>query len=285
LAVNTNVYVNYTSILANFEQLSLNTNTLSWLGNMAKVCRSVYEYGEDVNAQDHHTGDTPLHRTCYTNDSDIASVLLLAEADETITNDRGQTPVQLAVEYNSVEVLPLLDVSSKWKFLVRSHRLRRRTAVRVMMTLVKWKVQQSKLLPSKLLQAAREGRIDDVSQLSKHFAADVDMLSRALNWACEYVQINVVTWLVEHTVLRDDGVRLGGALVRACCEGQLNVVTWLVEHTVLRDDVEAVEFWTESACCEGQLNVVTWLVEHTVLRDDGEALSVGLTSGLIVMVS
>jgi hypothetical protein len=48
------------------------------------------------------------------------------------------------VKVASVKVLPLLDVSSKWKLLVRSHRLRRRTAVRVMMTLVKWKVIQRK---------------------------------------------------------------------------------------------------------------------------------------------
>lgn len=39
-------------------------------------------------------------------------------------------------ERGNVEMLSLLDVSSKWKMLVRSHCLRRRTAVRVMMTLI-----------------------------------------------------------------------------------------------------------------------------------------------------
>jgi hypothetical protein len=39
-------------------------------------------------------------------------------------------------EKGNVEMLSLLDVSNKWKRLVRSHRLRRRTAVRVMMTLI-----------------------------------------------------------------------------------------------------------------------------------------------------
>jgi hypothetical protein len=148
--------------------------------------------------------------------SDCVGALLLAGADETITNDNGQTPVQWAVKWDSVKVLSLLDVSSKWKLLVRSHRLRRRTAVRVMMTLVKWKVQQtrsmwtraimkfhttmvlvevqqSKLLQSKLLQAALEGRIDDVSQLSTRFAGDVDTLSEALYNASKLAQLNVVT--------------------------------------------------------------------------------------------
>jgi hypothetical protein len=32
--------------------------------------------------------------------------------------------------------------------------------------------------------------------------------------ACQYGQLNVVTWLVEHTVVRDDGDWLGRALVR-----------------------------------------------------------------------
>jgi hypothetical protein len=88
--------------------------------------------------------DTHLYTGLVINNSDIVGALLLAGADETITNDDGLTPVQLAVLLNFVKVLPLLDVSSKWKLLVRSHRLRRRTAVRVMMTLVKWKVIQRK---------------------------------------------------------------------------------------------------------------------------------------------
>jgi hypothetical protein len=61
------------------------------------------------------------------------------------------------------------------------------------------------LLRDRLWEAAREGRVDDVSQLSTHFTGDVDTLGGALYWACEYGQLNVVTWLVEHTVLRDDG--------------------------------------------------------------------------------
>jgi hypothetical protein len=112
----------------------------SWL-DMTELCRQAYVFGEDVNEQDNYNGNTPLHTACYDDNSESVGALLLAGADETITNDRGQTPVQWAVEYGRVKVLSLLDVSSEWKLLVRSHRLRRRTAVRVMMTLVKWKVQ------------------------------------------------------------------------------------------------------------------------------------------------
>jgi hypothetical protein len=46
-----------------------------------------------------------------------------------------------------------------------------------------------------------------------------------------YGQLNVVTWLVEHTVVRDDGERLGEALVEACRHGQWNIVKWLVTNT------------------------------------------------------
>jgi hypothetical protein len=67
--------------------------------------------------------------------------LLLAGADETIINEDGLTPAQWAVMRGRHTVLPMLDVSSKWKLLVRSHRLRRRAAVRVMMSLARWKVQ------------------------------------------------------------------------------------------------------------------------------------------------
>jgi hypothetical protein len=109
--------------------------------------RQVFVFGEDFNVQDNENGNTPLHLNFHEttiNSYDKIGALLLAGADETIPNDSGETPVQKAVKWGSVTVLSLLDVSSKWKLLVRSHRLRRRTAVRVVMTLVEWKVQQTR---------------------------------------------------------------------------------------------------------------------------------------------
>ena len=63
------------------------------------------------------------------------------------------------------------------------------------------------LLKQRLYEAAGEGRVDDVSQLSTHFTGDVYTLGRALERACRYGQLNVVTWLVEHTVLREPNVK------------------------------------------------------------------------------
>jgi hypothetical protein len=71
----------------------------------------------------------------YHQRADVVGALLLAGADDTITNYGGYTPLQQA-ERGNVELLSLLDVSNKWKMLIRPHRLRRRAAVRVMMTLI-----------------------------------------------------------------------------------------------------------------------------------------------------
>jgi hypothetical protein len=87
------------------------------------------------------------------------------------------------------------------------------------------------LLRYRLWDAAREGREDDVNQLSTHFTGDVRTLGQALDWACEWGQLNVVTWLVEHTVLRDDGEWLGVALMGACRYSHWNIVKWLVNNT------------------------------------------------------
>jgi hypothetical protein len=70
--------------------------------DVTELCRLVYVCGEDVNVQANFDGNTLLHTACDADDSDIVGALLLAGADETITNDDGQTPVQLAVEYRRV---------------------------------------------------------------------------------------------------------------------------------------------------------------------------------------
>jgi hypothetical protein len=147
LVNNTQVDVNYAHYRGNNTILhrvmsfnGANSQLLDLGSDMRELCKQVYVFGKNVNAQDNYSGNTPLHQAFS---SDCASALLLAGADETIANEDGDTPVQRAIMRGRVEVLPLLDVSSKWKLLVRSHCLRRRTAVRVMTTLVKWKVQQN----------------------------------------------------------------------------------------------------------------------------------------------
>ncbi len=114
-------------------------------GNATELCRLVYVLGNDVNVQDNNYY-TPLHKACARSSVDIAGALLLAGANETLTNDRGETPAQMAAmeeAYENVDdVLQLLNVSSRFMTLLHSQRLRRRAAVRVMMTLLKWKAEQ-----------------------------------------------------------------------------------------------------------------------------------------------
>jgi hypothetical protein len=59
-------------------------------------------------------------------------------------------------------------------------------------------------LEYRLSKAVEEVRVDNVSQFLTHFTGDVNTLGTALYRACEYGQLNVVTWMVEHTVLRDN---------------------------------------------------------------------------------
>lgn len=113
----------------------------SFTNNMTGLCRSVFVNKDNVNVQDTNE-DTPLHHACNRGNSDAIGILLLAGANETLTNNNGQTPVQIAVIKKRWRAVELLDTSNRWKVLIRSHRLRRRTAMRVMMTLVKWKVEQ-----------------------------------------------------------------------------------------------------------------------------------------------
>jgi hypothetical protein len=136
------------------------------------------------------------------------------------------------------------------------------------------------LLQNGWVQAASEGRLEDLIELSTHFTGDVNALSLVFYKACMCAQLNVVKWLVEHTVLRDDVEALRHVLRLASWYGELNVVTWLVENTELRDNVEALNNGLTSAIRNNRFNVVTWLVEHTVLRHNVEALNDGLTSAI-----
>jgi hypothetical protein len=100
----------------------------------------------DVNLQDNSfISDTPLHEACRSGYSNIVGALLLVGADDTIANDRKETPAQELSTWKdaTVQMLALLDVSNQWKMLVRLYRLRRHIAARVMLTLIKFEVAQS----------------------------------------------------------------------------------------------------------------------------------------------
>jgi hypothetical protein len=65
---------------------------------MTELCRLVYVCGENVNVQDNYTGFTPLHWACDRINSDSVGALLLAGADETITNDNGRDTCTMGCE-------------------------------------------------------------------------------------------------------------------------------------------------------------------------------------------
>ena len=76
--------------------------------DVPKVIELVYVQGHDINALDNR-GCTSLHSACYYGFGDIVQILMMAGADETITNDYKCTPAQLAKKMGRIEVLELLD--------------------------------------------------------------------------------------------------------------------------------------------------------------------------------
>ena len=72
----------------------------------------VYVRDHEINVQDNE-GETPLHEACYRGHSYILEILMLAGADETITNDNGKTPAQV-VNREHKELLKLLDRVGLW---------------------------------------------------------------------------------------------------------------------------------------------------------------------------
>ena len=87
-------------------------------GDVTEVLILVFVGGHKINAQD-PTGNTPLHLACYNGHSDIVEILMLAGADETITNDLGETPARMAESGWHSELLKLLDIDSLWQLMLR----------------------------------------------------------------------------------------------------------------------------------------------------------------------
>ena len=85
---------------------------------MTEVLILVFVGGHKINAQD-TTCNTPLHLACYNGHSDIVEILMLAGADETITNDLGETPARMAESGWHSKLLKLLDIDSLWQSMLR----------------------------------------------------------------------------------------------------------------------------------------------------------------------
>ena len=65
--------------------------------------------------EQNNVGDTPLHIACKLRHNNIVEALMLAGADETIANDEGKTPAQLAERKGGDrELLKLFDRVNLW---------------------------------------------------------------------------------------------------------------------------------------------------------------------------
>ena len=73
-----------------------------------KIGGLLQQFYNDINAQDNN-GDTPLHRVCQWGNISVLRILMASEADETITNDDGETPAQSAVTWGHPELVEQLD--------------------------------------------------------------------------------------------------------------------------------------------------------------------------------
>ena len=82
-------------------------------GDVTEVMRLVNVDDPMINAQS-NGGYTPLHFACQLGHSDIVKTLMLAGADETITDDNWLTPAQVAELSRHPELLKLLDRQTLW---------------------------------------------------------------------------------------------------------------------------------------------------------------------------
>ena len=80
-------------------------------GDVTEVLRLVSCH--NINVQDNH-GDTPLHKACFYGNRDIVKTLIFDGADETITNDRVQTPAHMGYK----ELQKLLNRESLWEVML-----------------------------------------------------------------------------------------------------------------------------------------------------------------------
>ena len=72
-----------------------NLHWACYVDDVDDVCKLLYVDGYDIDAQDNE-GDTPLHKACSYGNNKAVMTLMLAGANESITNDRKLTPAQLA---------------------------------------------------------------------------------------------------------------------------------------------------------------------------------------------
>ena len=90
-----------------------------YYSSIEKVIKLLYTQNHKINSQNNY-GNTPLHMACHNGHSEIVKTLMLAGADETITNDDGKTCKQVAEIEKHSELLELLDRDSLQNLLTQT---------------------------------------------------------------------------------------------------------------------------------------------------------------------
>ena len=129
--------------------------------------------------------------------------------------------------------------------------------------------QMPKLAYNKIANAAREGQLEVVIELSQEVSDNVYLLSEALYQACDKGHLNVVKWLVENTKADINygvvGLTKQSPLSIAYAHNYSHITSYLVETCKLSNDVKILNIALIVACKEGHLEIIKWLVEHPLI--------------------
>ena len=121
-------------------------------GEIAAVFELVRNRDRLINWQN-NDGNTPLHLACIYGHRKIVECLMFAGANETISNDWGETPAQQAKSRNQRQILGLLDRESLWKAIInRKVLLIRMSRIAFAMLLIKKLLLKRKLCKKLLLK-------------------------------------------------------------------------------------------------------------------------------------
>ena len=91
-------------------------------GDENEAMRMVYINSHNINVLN-SAGNTPLHTACQGGHSIAVENLMKLGADETITNDRTQTPALLAKKVGQSKLLKLLDRDSLWQLMLKRQKM------------------------------------------------------------------------------------------------------------------------------------------------------------------
>jgi hypothetical protein len=118
--------------------------------------------------------------------------------------------------------------------------------------------------------ACYRGHIDDVRRLSEsdNVRDNVDMLGVGLHFALlqelrrKREHWDIIRWLMDNTILRDNPLVLRWAFVVACDDNELEEVRWMLQYRQLAQDTDTIDHALEYALSR-HLALVKCVVEHS----------------------